>query len=73
MLHQTISELELQKILERGLTGGYWSIDQFNRGVKPPVFPRPGFLAGNPQFYDKGFRDIQAYRNNHANQKGVFL
>lgn len=52
-----------QKVLERGLLGGYWSIDQFNRTSKKgePVLPTPGFLTEHPQFFDKSFRDMEAY------------
>lgn len=56
-----ISPLHLQQILERGLVGGLWSIDQFNRGIRPITLPRPGFLTENPQFMDKSFRDMEAF------------
>ena len=55
---------KLQQILEKGLVGGYWSISEFNRGQKPPTFPRPGFLTEHPEFFDKDFRDLETYRNN---------
>lgn len=54
---------ELQRILERGLLGGLWSIDQFNRSSRPGehVLPQPGFLTEHPQFYDRAFRDMEAF------------
>ncbi len=54
---------ERQQILERGLVGGLWSIDQFNKtsAKGEPVLPSPGFLTEHPQFFDKGFRDMEAY------------
>jgi len=58
-----ITSKERQQILERGLIGGLWSIDQFNKtsAKGEPVLPSPGFLSDNPQFFDKGFRDMDAY------------
>lgn len=66
----------LQKLLERGLTTGKWSIAQFNRvdywsEIKPKktkqhIFPSSEFLKTNPQFLDQNFRDLPAYkRANH--------
>lgn len=54
----------LQGILEQGLKGGLWSIDQFNRTSPKgaPVLPRPGFLTEHPQFFDKSHRDLAAFR-----------
>jgi hypothetical protein len=54
----------MQSILQRGLLGGLWSIEQFNKTSKPgeAVLPMPGFLTEHPEFYDKGFRDIEAFR-----------
>ena len=62
-MQSLISGKERQEILERGLLGGLWSIDQFNKtsAKGQPVLPGPGFLSDNPQFYDKGFRDMNAY------------
>lgn len=58
-----IGTAELQQILQRGLVGGLWSIDQFNRDSKPgqQVLPTPGFLTEHPEFFDKAFRDMGAY------------
>jgi hypothetical protein len=54
---------ERQQILERGLLGGLWSIDQFNRtsAKGEPVLPSPGFLTDHPEFFDKSFRDMEAF------------
>ena len=58
-----ISPQSLQKILEQGLLGGLWSIQQFNKTSKPgePVLPTPGFLTEHPEFFDKAFRDLAAF------------
>lgn len=63
-MQQLISTDGVQQILERGLLGGLWSIDQFNRDSRPgeAFLPRPGFLIEHPEFYDKAFRDMQAFR-----------
>jgi hypothetical protein len=63
MMQQLLSPASLQEILEKGLVGGLWSIQQFNRTSKPgePVLPTPGFLTDHPEFYDKGFRDLRAF------------
>ena len=71
-----IDRASLQKILERGLITGKWSIDQFNgrdyffeiqtSKSKQHVKPSSEFLKANPQFLKKGFRDLSAYeRANH--------
>ena len=59
---------ERQQILERGLLGGLWSIDQFNKtsAKGEPVLPSPGFLTEYPQFFDKAFRDLQAFDAGHG-------
>jgi len=31
-----------------------------------PVLPAPGFLTQHPQFFDKAFRDLDAYRGGHV-------
>jgi hypothetical protein len=58
-----ISPQSLQRIMEKGLLGGLWSIQQFNRTSKPgePVLPTPGFLTEHPEFFDKRFRDLSRY------------
>lgn len=63
-MQQLIDSTALQGILERGLVDGLWSIDQFNRTSRrgEPVLPSPGFLTEHPEFYDKGFRDMDAFR-----------
>lgn len=55
--------IERQKVLERGLVSGLWSIDQFNKTSKKgePVLPTPDFLSQHPQFFDKNFRDLPAF------------
>ncbi|MEB3360685.1 MAG: hypothetical protein VKI42_01020 [Synechococcaceae cyanobacterium] len=60
-----IDSTALQQILEQGLKDGLWSIDQFNKtsAKGAPVLPRPGFLTEHPQFFDKGFRDLEAFRS----------
>ena len=49
-----ISCKERQQVMERGLIGGLWSIDQFNKtsAKGEPVLPSPGFLTEHPQFFD---------------------
>lgn len=63
-MQQLISAEGVQDILERGLLGGLWSIEQFNASSKPgeAFLPRPGFLTEHPEFFDKGFRDMEAFR-----------
>jgi hypothetical protein len=60
-----IDSTALQGILEKGLVDGLWSIDQFNKTSRrgEPVLPSPGFLSEHPEFYDKGFRDLTAFRS----------
>lgn len=67
-----IGTAELQQILQRGLVGGLWSIDQFNRDSKPgqQVLPTPGFLTEHPEFFDKAFRDLEAF--NRAGRRSWF-
>lgn len=67
-----IDGIELQQVLEKGLLGGLWSIDQFNkRSRAEPVLPRAGFLSEHPEFFDKGFRDMEAYRKG-AGRRDLF-
>jgi hypothetical protein len=67
-----ISFDSLQEILERGLVTGKWSISQFNRQDywtetavknKQMILPRSGFLRDHPQFLDKEFRDVEAFKS----------
>lgn len=62
-MQQLIGTAERQRILERGLLSGLWSIDQFNRTSPKgePVLPGPGFLTEHPEFFDKAFRDMAAF------------
>ena len=74
-----IDSASLQKILERGLITGKWSLEQFNRRDYPHeipspkskkhVFPSSEFLKANPQFLKKEFRDLSAFKR--ANHKRV--
>jgi hypothetical protein len=57
-----ISNHELRGILERGLAGGLWSINQFNRTAREPTLPSREFLEEHPEFLDPAFRDMDAYR-----------
>lgn len=69
-MERLIDLSELQKILERGLITGKWSVQQFNgcsywREIKPTnkerVLPSSEFLKANPQFLDQNFRDLPAF------------
>lgn len=62
-MQQLIGTAERQRILEQGLLSGLWSIDQFNRTSPKgePVLPGPGFLTEHPEFFDKAFRDMDAF------------
>jgi hypothetical protein len=71
-MQSLIGSNELQKVLEKGLVGGLWSIDQFNRHRKAePVLPRAGFLSDHPEFFDKNFRDMGAYHKG-AGRRDLF-
>ncbi len=75
-----IDRASLQKIMERGLVTGKWSIAQFNRRdyrslIPPPfskqqILPSAGFLKDHPQFLDMDFRDLPAYER--ANHRSAF-
>lgn len=67
-MQQLIGTAERQRVLEQGLKSGLWSIDQFNKTSPKgePVLPAPGFLTQYPQFFDKAFRDLDAYRDGHV-------
>ena len=70
-MEKLIDATDLQKILERGLVTGKWSIQQFNGRdykseqlpsiAKQSVLPSAGFLRDHPQFLDMKFRDLDAY------------
>jgi hypothetical protein len=52
-------------VMQRGLLGGLWSISDFNRS-RPRgacILPEPGFITAHPQFADKNFRDLAAFRS----------
>ena len=66
----------LQKLMERGLVTGKWSVNQFNSRdywseiptskTKQLILPSSEFIQANPQFLNKDFRDLSAYkRANH--------
>ena len=67
-MQQLIGTAERQRVLEQGLKSGLWSIDQFNKTSPKgePVLPGPWFLTQHPQFFDKAFRDLDAYRDGHV-------
>ena len=71
-----IDRASLQKILERGLITGKWSIAEFNgrnyfREIptsksKQHVKPSSEFFKAHPEFLKCDFRDLSAYkRANH--------
>jgi hypothetical protein len=68
-MERVIDPKSLREILERGLITGKWSITQFNKGGGDLVLPTKEFLEANPQFLDASFRDLDAYRSTHVNQK----
>jgi len=61
-MQQLISGHELRGILERGLVGGLWSINQFNKTARQLTLPGREFLEEHPEFLDPAFRDMDAYR-----------
>lgn len=66
-----INKAELQKILERGLVTGKWSVFQFNKPGLEPILPSKEFLEENPQFSDMNYRDLEAFRRyRHATWNG---
>ena len=62
-LEPVFSEVELRKILERGLATGKWSIMQFNKGAREPVLPSSDFLKANPKFLNASFRDLETFKS----------
>ena len=56
-----------QRILQRGLLTGKWSVSSFNgrKHVDDLVLPTWDFLEANPQFKDPEYRDVEAYRRLH--------
>lgn len=55
-----------RRLLERGLLAGYWSISQFNRGLRPymePTLPDWDFLDAHPEFTDMEHRDLAAFHS----------
>ena len=57
------SQEELRRIFERGLLHGLWSVNDIIRGnALNPVLPSLEFLEAHPQFKDRHFRDLAAYR-----------
>lgn len=60
------SQAEARRILESGLLTGKWSVNDFNPpGIREPVLPSLEFLAEHPQFMDRHFRDLEAFRRVH--------
>ena len=67
-----IDSASLQKLLERGLITGKWSITQFNgrdywheiktQKTKQHILPSSEFLKANPQFLDQNLRDLSAFK-----------
>lgn len=54
---------EVQRIIERGLLGGLWSVNDVTKGAQlNPVLPSREFLEANPRFKDRHYRDFEAYR-----------
>lgn len=66
-MKSAINPKELQKILERGLKAGLWSVFQFNAPGCEPVLPSAEFLDEHPQFKDMNFRDLVSFRKLHPN------
>lgn len=64
---QAAARLSAQRILQRGLLTGKWSVASFNgrRARTDLVLPTWDFLQANPQFEDPNYRDDNAYRANH--------
>lgn len=57
------SQEELRQIFERGLLQGLWSVNDIIRGnALSPVLPSLKFLEAHPQFKDRHFRDLKAFR-----------
>lgn len=57
------SETELRKTLEHGLLHGYWSIADYNRTARKPIYPSIEFLHEHEQFSEYTFRDMVAFRS----------
>ncbi len=58
----TYSRGEIQKVIEHGLLNGLWSVNDVTCKQLNPVLPSLEFLEANPQFRDRHFRDLEAYR-----------
>lgn len=71
-MNQAISKAELQKILQRGLKTGKWSVFQFNKPGLELVLPSAAFLEEHPQFTDMNFRDLNAFRNYHHATRDLY-
>jgi len=56
------SQEGVQRIIERGLLAGLWSVNDVARGLLNPTLPSLEFLEANPQFRDRHYRDLDAYR-----------
>jgi hypothetical protein len=56
------SRPEIQKVIEHGLRTGLWSVNDVTRNQVNPVLPSLEFLEANPQFRDRHFRDMEAFR-----------
>lgn len=55
------SETELRETLEHGLLHGYWSIADYNRTARKPIYPSIEFLHEHPRFSEYNFRDTDAF------------
>ena len=61
------TQAEARRILEKGLLTGKWSVNDFNpAGIRHPVLPSLEFLAEHPQFKDRHFRDLDAFKRIHG-------
>lgn len=56
------SRPEIQEIIEYGLLKGLWSVNDVAKHQVNPVLPSLDFLEANPQFRDRHFRDLEAFR-----------
>lgn len=72
-MKELLNKPTLQKILERGLVGGCWSIHEFNKTPgTTPVLPSARFLAAHPQFEDMHYRDLDAFRRARQTNTIIF-
>jgi len=53
---------EIRRIVEHGLLTGLWSVNDVAKHQLNPVLPSLDFLEANPQFRDRHYRDLEAFR-----------